>query len=200
MFSVKISTGIRPGFAVDIDNVLAEAEPEVQRIFHELTGRSWPSNMYASAGGLDGSRLDKSLVTRIFDYFHHQSIPLLPVQPGGKAALEWCKQQYRIVIITARHPDSRPQTQEWLERHEIPFDELHFSADKTDVAENISLAVDDHPEHVLGYCNQGIPVFLMDQPWNQECSAPLVTRVTSWESLLNFMRQQPLDQQVPLST
>ena len=43
---------MRPGFAVDIDNVVAQAEQEVQRIFHELTGRPWPSATYASAGGL----------------------------------------------------------------------------------------------------------------------------------------------------
>ena len=181
---------LQPGFAVDIDNVLAEAEPEVQRIFQELTGRSWPADVYASAGGLDGSALDRHLVEKIFDYFHNRSIPILRAQPGGKMALEWLQQHYRIVIITARHPESRPQTQEWLERHKIPFDELHFSGDKTDVAEHITLAVDDHPEHVRGYSSQGIPVFLMDQPWNQNFSAPLVTRVTNWDALIAFMHKQ----------
>lgn len=192
------SQSLRPGFAVDIDNVLAEAEPEVQRIFQELTGQPWPQNIYASAGGLDGSILDRNLIAQIFDYFHNLSIPILPVQSGGKEALGWLQQHYRIVIITARHPDSRPQTQEWLERHEIPFDELHFSEDKTDVAEHITLAVDDHPEHVRGYSNRGIPVFLMDQPWNQKFSAPLVTRVTSWPSLMTCMQEQNAGRQVHL--
>jgi len=41
----------RPGFAVDIDNVLAPAEGEVQRIYTELTAQAWPAAMYASAGG-----------------------------------------------------------------------------------------------------------------------------------------------------
>lgn len=185
---MKHSTILRPGFAVDIDNVLAEAEPEVQRVFHELTGQIWPQNVYASAGGLDGSTLDENLIAKIFDHFHTRSIPILPVQPGGKAALEWLHEYYRIVIITARHPDSRPQTQEWLERHEIPFDELHFSGDKTDVAEHITMAVDDHPEHVQGYSNEGIQVFLMDQPWNQGFSAPFVTRVRDWEALLECVQ------------
>ena len=187
---MKHLPGLRPGFAVDIDNVLAEAEPEVQRIFKELTGSSWPPGLYASAGGLDGSRLDRTLVERIFAYFHLRSIPILPVHGGGRAALEWFQQYYRIVIITARHPDSRPQTLEWLERHQIPFDELHFSGDKTDVAKNITLAVDDHPEHVQGYSDKGIPSFLMDQPWNQKFSAPLVTRVGNWESLVSCVRDQ----------
>jgi len=187
---MKDSPTLRPGFAVDIDNVLAEAELEVQRIFHELTGQPWPQNVYASAGGLDSSALDRNVVEPIFDYFHKHSIPILPVQHGGKVALEWLKQHYRIVIITARRPDSRPQTLEWLQRHEIPFEELHHSADKTDVAEHITLAVDDHPEHARDYSNQGIPVFLMDQPWNQKFSAPLVTRVSGWEELTECLKQQ----------
>ena len=187
---MRNSHNMRPGFAVDIDNVLAEAEAEVQRIFQELTGEPWPQNVYASAGGLDRNILDRNLIEKIFDSFHNRAIPILPVQSGGKTAMEWLHQHYRIVIITARHPNSRPQTLEWLHRHEIPFDELHFSGDKTDVAEHIILAVDDHPEHVQGYSNQGIPVFLMDQPWNQNFSAPLVTRVSNWDSILECMQQQ----------
>jgi hypothetical protein len=44
-----------PCFAVDIDNVLGRAEPEVQRLFQEVTGKEWPVGMYGSAGGLDSS-------------------------------------------------------------------------------------------------------------------------------------------------
>lgn len=175
---------MKPGFAVDIDNVLAVAEEEVQRIFHEITGESWPEEMYASAGGLDGSKVDRELIEQIFEYFHVQSIPSLPVVPGARAALEILQQQFRIVIITARRPSARPQTLEWLRTHGLPFDELHLSGDKTDVAEGLMFAVDDHPEHVEDYIGQGIQAFLMDQPWNRFYSAPGVKRVATWEQLL----------------
>ena len=46
----------RPCFAVDIDNVLARAEREVQRLYWELTGTVWPRGRYGSAGGLDLGR------------------------------------------------------------------------------------------------------------------------------------------------
>lgn len=197
---MKRSPSVRPGFAVDIDNVLANAEPEIQRIFQELTGQPWPQHIYASAGGLDGHACDQHLIEQIFDYFHNFSIPTLPVEPGGREALEGLHRDYRIVIITARRPDSRPQTLEWLQRHHIPFDELHHSGDKTDVAEHITLAVDDHPEHAQDYSNQGIPVFLMDQPWNQQFSAPLVTRVHGWEALITCVHQQRPSQDLRLTS
>ena len=78
---------IRPCFAVDIDNVLGRAEPEVQRLFQELTGRLWPVGLYGSAGGLDASQLDPELLEEIFSRFHQESIPRLPLFPGAKQAL-----------------------------------------------------------------------------------------------------------------
>ena len=178
---------MKPGFAVDIDNVLALAEEEVQRIYRELTGEVWPCELYASAGGLDRSAMDRKLVEEIFDYFHEQSIPFLSVMPGARSALAVLQQQFRIVIITARRPSARLQTLDWLYSHGLPFDELHLTDEKTGVADNLIFAVDDHPEHVQSYVKQGIKVFIMDQPWNQCFSVSGVIRVTNWKQLLkNF--------------
>lgn len=175
----------RPGFAVDIDNVLAAAEQEVQRIYVELTNEAWPRSLFASAGGLDGSHLERNLIEKIFEYFHETSIPHLPVMPGARLALDLLKRRYRIIIITARRPHSRPQTLAWLKRHRLPFDELYHTDEKADVAEDISLAVDDHPEHARAYARQGIPVFLMNQPWNQGIEDTLIRRVDGWDGLFH---------------
>ncbi len=177
----------RPGFAVDIDNVLARAEREVQRIFTELTGKTWPRAFHASAGGLDGGQLHQDVVETIFEYFHATSIPRLPVLPGAKLALQVLQRQYRIILITARRPTARVQTVSWLEAHQIPFDELYLTEEKGKVPEQIVLAVDDHPAHAQDYTALDIPVFLMDQPWNQWVSHPLITRVTGWDSLLQTL-------------
>lgn len=187
MQAVRRKSDMRPGFAVDIDNVVAQAEQEVQRIFHELTGRAWPSETYASAGGLDTSNLDTDLIEQIFDYFHERSIPTLPLVPEARRVLQQLQEDYRIVLITARRPTARPQTLDWLADHGIPFDELHHANDKTDVAQGIVLAVDDHPEHVSAYLEQGVRVFLMDQPWNRTFSPPGVTRVSGWDELRRFL-------------
>ncbi len=182
---------MRPGFAVDIDNVVAQAEQEVQRIFYELTGEPWPSETYASAGGLDTGNLAPDLIERIFDYFHERSIPTLPLVPDARRVLQQLQKGYRIVLITARRPTARPQTLAWLEEHDVPFDELHHAKDKTDVAEGIVLAVDDHPEHVNDYLEQGVRVFLMDQPWNRTFVAPGATRVSGWDELWRTLSLSP---------
>ena len=177
----------RPCFAVDIDNVLARAEREVQRIYWELTGRVWPRGRYGSAGGLDLGRFDPHIIEGIFTRFHEESIPVLPLLPGAKVVLNLLRHRYRILIVTARRPTSRPQTLAWLHAHQIYFDELYHAEDKTEIPESIALAVDDHPVHAQGYCELGARVFLMDQPWNREVSHALVTRVDGWDGLLHAL-------------
>ena len=77
---------------------------------------------------------------------------------------------------------------DWLHSHGLPFDELYLTNEKINVADNVVFAVDDHPQHVQDYLNQGIQVFLMDQPWNQCFSASGVTRVSNWGQLLETFR------------
>ena len=120
----------RPGFAVDIDNVLCGAEAEVHRLYREITGKPWPRGQHGSAGGLDSSELDQSLIEEIFRRFHEVSIPRLPIFPSARPVLTWLQQQYRIIIVTARRSYSRPQTLRWLTEHGLPFDALYHTEEK----------------------------------------------------------------------
>ncbi|GJL70039.1 MAG: hypothetical protein NPIRA06_26740 [Nitrospirales bacterium] len=183
---------IRPCFAVDIDNVLGRAEPEVQRLFQELTGRLWPVGLYGSAGGLDASQLAPELLEEIFSRFHQESIPRLPLFPGAKLALTLIHHRYRIIIVTARRPYSRPQTLRWLEEHGLPFDALYHTEEKTGIPESITAAIDDHPHHIQAYRALDRQVFVMDQPWNRGIPHAGVIRVTGWDALLQWLHfRQP---------
>ncbi len=181
-----MSSPKRPCFAVDIDNVLGRAEQEVQRLFQELTGTPWPMGLYGSAGGLDSSHIDRSLIEEIFTRFHEESIPRLPLLPAAKYALGVIHRTYRIIIVTARRPSSRPQTLQWLADHGIPFDGLYHTEEKADIPESMTVAIDDHPHHIQGYRDLGVRVFVMDQPWNREILSSGVTRVTGWDAVLQW--------------
>lgn len=183
---------IRPCFAVDIDNVLGRAEPEVQRLFEKLTGTSWPVGLYGSAGGLDTSQLAPELLEEIFSQFHEESIPRLPLFPGAKQALTVIHRRYRIIIVTARRPYSRPQTIRWLESHGLPFDALYHTEEKTNIPESITAAIDDHPHHIQAYRALGRQVFVMDQPWNRAIPHADVIRVTGWDALVQWLHVRHL--------
>ena len=175
-----------PCFAVDIDNVLGRAEAEVQRLFQVVTGIPWPRGTYGSAGGLDSSAIEGSVLEEIFMRFHDESIPKLPLYPGAKYALDVIHQSCRIIIVTARRPYSRPQTLQWLTMHGIPFDALYHTEEKTEIPESITLAIDDHPEHIQSYQAVEARVFVMDQPWNRQVDDLNVIRVNGWDALLQW--------------
>ncbi|MEX0829472.1 MAG: hypothetical protein WD032_04455 [Nitrospirales bacterium] len=181
-----MKTEMRPCFAVDIDNVLGRAEPEVQRLFQEITGTPWPTGKYGSAGGLDTSEIEHSLMEEIFTRFHDESIPQLALYPGAKYVLGVLHQTCRIIIVTARRPYSRPQTLTWLSAHGLSFDALYHTEEKTEIPECITVAVDDHPVHLQSYQAVGARVFVMDQPWNRLVSDPNVIRVSGWDALLQW--------------
>lgn len=180
-------------FAIDIDNVLGQAEFEVQRLFQELTGKPWPVGLYGSAGGLDTSPVARDLVEKIFSRFHEESIPRLPLFPGAKQAMAILHRRYRLIIVTARRPHSRPQTLQWLTKHGLPFDALYHTEEKTKIPEVITAAIDDHPHHIEGYralCRQ---VFVMDQPWNRQMESTEVIRVKGWDALLQWLHLRQFD-------
>jgi uncharacterized HAD superfamily protein len=183
----------RPCFAVDIDNVLGRAEPEVQRLFQEITNTPWPIGRYGSAGGLDSSEYERAMIEEIFMRFHEESIPQLALYPGARYALKVIHQTCRIIIVTARRPYSRPQTLAWLTAHDLPFDALYHTEEKTEIPESISVAIDDHPEHLHSYQAVGARVFVMDQPWNRQVVDPNVVRVSGWDALLQWWHVRQLN-------
>ncbi len=173
-------------FAVDIDNVLAKAEHEVQRLFAEITGTPWPIGVYGSAGGLDSSELERPVIEEIFTRFHEDSIPCLPMLPGARQALHRIHRDCRIIIVTARRPYSRQKTLEWLSAHRLPFDALYHTEEKTKIPEIITHAIDDHPYHLESYQALGANVFVMDQPWNRHIVDDRLIRVAGWDALLQW--------------
>ena len=105
-----MSSMSRPCFAVDIDNVLGRCGTGSSAFVSGIDRNLWPMGLYGSAGGLDTSQLKREVIEEIFSRFHEESIPRLPLFPGAKHALAVIHRRYRIIIVTARRPYSRPQT------------------------------------------------------------------------------------------
>jgi len=51
-----------------------------------------------------------------------------PVMVGARESLEtFQKMGLKIILVTARVEEERPETIQWLFKHNIPFDEIHFN-------------------------------------------------------------------------
>ncbi len=69
--------------------------------------------------------------------------------PEAKGFLQSLKEQgYRVVIASHRRPEMWGPTERWLKKHELQYDELHLSFDKSVLFGNAAVVVDDAP-HTL---------------------------------------------------
>jgi hypothetical protein len=94
-----------------------------------------------------------------------------PVRPGVKEAFDIIiGLGHEIIIITDRAFGTTPEvsqqlTVEWLDFHELNYDELHFSGDKTVVPTDYF--IEDKLSNYDALVAAGVDTFLVDRPWNQ---------------------------------
>lgn len=94
---------------------------------------------------------------------------------GAREVLERLRSAgHRVHIITDRASFGSPgeaqsATVRWLGEHDIPYDSLTFSADKTVVRTHIM--IDDRLENYRALDETACIPILLDQPWNQDPDA-----------------------------
>ena len=76
---------------------------------------------------------------------------------------------YHIIIASHRSPESFNQTKRWLKTHNLFFDEIHLSYDKTVLIDtNCAAVVDDTPYVLKRATETGIKAAGLLFPWNRE--------------------------------
>jgi uncharacterized HAD superfamily protein len=139
---------------------------------------------------------------RIMEFYlslEHESVT--PVAGACEAMRDLCA-TYDLYMITARPGRVRPQTQKLLDKH-FPgiFSDLHFTDHYfiTDPSKRISKAsiceslgatafIDDAFHNAAEVARSGIPVYMLDKPWNRGKEHSGVTRVHSWQEILAHIK------------
>lgn len=82
------------------------------------------------------------------------------------------ERQFHITIASHRTADSIEQTRRWLHKHDLLFDDIHLSHDKTVLLdEACNVVVDDSP-HILDYAvEKRIRAAGLLFPWNRKCAS-----------------------------
>jgi len=113
------------------------------------------------------------------------------IKPNWRCSLYLHKLQsyFKIIILTARHYNIAPETQNWLIRYDIPFDEIHFNTgNKVDACKffKVNYMIEDSPFNLRKLNKEGIATLIFNQPFNQRVAeTEIATRVTSWEDIYN---------------
>jgi hypothetical protein len=89
--------------------------------------------------------------------------------PEAKDFLATLKEHdFHITIASHRTPDSIEETYRWLVKHELVFDEVHLSYDKTVlIDDDCHVVVDDAPHILEKAAERGVPAAGLLFPWNQ---------------------------------
>jgi 5'-nucleotidase len=113
----------------------------------------------------------------------------MPVVPGAAEALWTLSDQgVRIRIVTHRlcvggiHHTAVADTVAWLDAHDLPYRDLCFVEDKTDVGADVF--VDDAPHNVTALRAAGTDVVVFDQPYNRALPGP---RARSWTDVTRYV-------------
>jgi uncharacterized HAD superfamily protein len=85
----------------------------------------------------------------------------------------------KLSIMTGRPPEWMDSSINWVKGNKLPIDEIMcasiFENGKPECASihNVSLFIEDNPEHALALANSNIMVLLLDKPYNRDCKTQL---------------------------
>jgi uncharacterized HAD superfamily protein len=107
--------------------------------------------------------------------------------PGAIEALQrWHAEGHFIHITSHRDTACQEATTDWLNRHNVPHDELYCSYDKISkcVEIGIDVLIDDSPVNLSRAIDEGITAATILHPWNRElCETDDVVCAADWPSL-----------------
>ena len=135
---------------------------------------------------------------RILEFYespeHWEAQPM----EGAVEGVKNLKQFHDLHIITAKPEDLKERTLEWLDKH-FPsvFSGVHFAnhlgngprRSKGEITNElgIEIFVEDSLKNAEDVSSHGIPVLLFDSPWNQAEVEPPITRVRSWDEIVEIL-------------
>lgn len=93
---------------------------------------------------------------------------------------------YKIIIASHREENSRIPTINWLIKHNLTFDELHLSYDKTVLFPFCNIVVDDSPHVLERAINSNIIATGLEFAWNRGNGFNLFSSLTEIREFLKL--------------
>lgn len=158
---------------IDLDGVCYDFAASFRRYLHEHEG--FPCWWTPQATRWEfyedwGFTLDEFL--NLFNRGVDAGVIFAHGQPyaNTQEAFKWIKAAGHTIHIVTDRSMGRPGASEkatrvWLDKYDMPFDSLTFSADKTVV--NLDVMVDDKPSNYEALRAAGVDARLLTRPWNQ---------------------------------
>jgi len=181
---------------IDIDDTLSEFVKQYLLFYNGIEGTTFTPEQLTtySLSALFGITREeqRQLLQKFYSSPEFQAMPCIPGAVEGVARL---RESSQLVSVTARSKSLEEQTRGWITKHfgnafsgifptsfSLSGPSIRKSAVCLDLG--VRLTIEDSLHHATDIASEGIPVILLDKPWNQTDSLPEnVTRVYSWEEI-----------------
>ncbi len=160
----KKDAGLKIG--IDIDGVLAN---QIHGILPRIQARLGMSLRYEDVTDwrlpLGGSDIAKEIGLALEDEGYVMG---MRVHDGAREIVDELYGEHRIVVMTARPPEARAWTSQWLQNHGFTFDELVNVKEQNKSLYRTDVLIDDYVGNIKEYLrNAKGTAILVDQPWNR---------------------------------
>jgi len=172
---------------LDIDGVVADSFP----VFLEELNKYY---------GKDITKIDNYDISKVYDVdgddldvFFDNNVEYLftapKPMPGAVENIDsWLRAKHEIIFVTARKKGKEEEvTQKWFERYNLPKDKIIFTGglSKTFAVKKygVDVFVEDFITNALEIAALGVPVLLLDAPYNQGKLPQGVIRCSNWQEI-----------------
>jgi len=183
---------------VDFDDVLSDTTSAFLKILKLEFGKSVDFEDIFSFDLKASFKLTESEYEHFFQRVHQSEVIMafVPIEGAIGVLEEWINLGYQISIVTGRLTSAYEASLEWLSKHHVPFHSFmmvdKYSRKNIDRKIAVSMeelsdmkfsfAVEDSAKMALHLSHKmGIPVALIDRPWNREINLNRkISRFKSW--------------------
>lgn len=159
---------MRETAVVDIDNTLWQFCDAFYHELRKVNSAIPPVGQWTNGDFWMPYCTEKQFMDAINTIHYGQDSDRYKPYPESRAFLQTLKEQgYHVIIASHRLAEMLKPTERWLAKHELPYDELHLSFDKTVLFGNASVVVDDAPQTLeKAVASKAIGAGLLF-PWNK---------------------------------
>ena len=180
---------------VDIDGVIANTLPLLVKELNNFFGREFKiEEIYDYDIGKVYNKNREEVASFIAARENVMVSEPEPV-PGAVEYVNKLKARARLYLISARVAKLRHQTEQWLLKHGFKWDELILlgSHEKAETCHKLKLKyfIEDSLDNASQISSAGIPVILLDAPYNQGSLPCLVSRCRTWQEVYHLISGRP---------
>jgi uncharacterized HAD superfamily protein len=120
----------------------------------------------------------------------HEEWYLKPLRPLAKARIgleQLSAAGVEIVVLTHRLPSTHATTREWLDEHDLVYDEFVEDVPENKAAVPGDVLVDDFHGNIRDAVEAGMGGILFDQPYNSSLSSPRAAVAESWDDVVHLL-------------